>query len=326
YMHTTGASAFFVVIYLHMFRGLLYGSYKAPRELVWIFGMAIYLLLMAEAFMGYLLPWGQMSYWGAQVIISLFSAIPGIGPDLAQWVRGDFLISGITLNRFFALHVVALPIVILALVVLHIIALHEVGSNNPDGIEIKQKKDETGKPLDGIAFHPYYTVKDLVGIAVFLFVFSVVVFYFPEGGGYFIERPNFEPANPLKTPDHIAPVWYFTPFYAILRAITFSLFGLDAKFLGVVCMGAAIAVLFVLPWLDRSPVRSMRYKGWMSKVMLLLFCISFVILGILGVLPSTTGRTILAQVCTAIYFAFFLLMPLYTKLEKTKPVPERVTG
>ncbi len=262
-----------------MFRGLLYGSYKAPRELVWIFGMAIYLLLMAEAFMGYLLPWGQMSYWGAQVIISLFSAIPGIGPDLAQWVRGDFLISGITLNRFFALHVVALPIVILALVVLHIIALHEVGSNNPDGIDIKQKKDETGKPLDGIAFHPYYTVKDLVGIAVFLFVFSVVVFYFPEGGGYFIERPNFEPANPLKTPDHIAPVWYFTPFYAILRAITFSLFGLDAKFLGVVCMGAAIAVLFVLPWLDRSPVRSMRYKGWMSKVMLLLFCISFVIFG-----------------------------------------------
>ena len=260
YMHTTGASAFFVVIYLHMFRGLLYGSYKAPRELVWIFGMAIYLLLMAEAFMGYLLPWGQMSYWGAQVIISLFSAIPGIGPDLAQWVRGDFLISGITLNRFFALHVVALPIVILALVVLHIIALHEVGSNNPDGIEIKQKKDETGKPLDGIAFHPYYTVKDLVGIAVFLFVFSVVVFYFPEGGGYFIERPNFEPANPLKTPDHIAPVWYFTPFYAILRAITFSLFGLDAKFLGVVCMGAAIAVLFVLPWLDTSKVRSARFR------------------------------------------------------------------
>ena len=311
YMHTTGASAFFVVIYMHMFRGLMYGSYKAPRELVWIFGMTIYLALMAEAFMGYLLPWGQMSYWGAQVIISLFSAIPGIGPDLAQ---------------FFALHVVALPIVILALVVLHIIALHEVGSNNPDGIDIKQKKDETGKPLDGIAFHPYYTVKDLVGIAVFLFVFCVVVFYFPEGGGYFIEKPNFEPANPLKTPDHIAPVWYFTPFYAILRAITFSLFGLDAKFLGVVCMGAAIAVLFVLPWLDRSPVRSMRYKGWMSKVMLLLFSISFIILGVLGVLPSTEGRTILAQVCTAIYFAFFLLMPIYTKLEKTKPVPERVTG
>ncbi|CEP36624.1 MULTISPECIES: cytochrome b [unclassified Halomonas] len=326
YMHTTGASAFFLVVYLHMFRGLLYGSYKAPRELVWVFGMTIYLVLMAEAFMGYLLPWGQMSYWGAQVIISLFSAIPAIGPDLAQWVRGDFLISGITLNRFFALHVVALPIVILALVVLHIIALHEVGSNNPDGIDIKQKKDEAGIPLDGIPFHPYYTVKDLVGVAVFLFVFCVVVFYFPEGGGYFIERPNFDQANPLQTPDHIAPVWYMTPFYAILRAITFSVFGLDAKFLGVIFMGAAIAILFVLPWLDRSPVRSMRYKGWMSRVMLLLFAISFVILGVLGVLPSTEGRTLLAQACTVIYFAFFVLMPFYTKLEKTKPVPERVTG
>mgnify|MGYP000094255593 CR=1 FL=1 len=326
YMHSTGASAFFVVVYLHMFRALLYGSYQKPRELLWLIGMGIYLALMAEGFFGYLLPWGNMSFWGAQVILNLPAALPVIGDGLAEWVRGDYIISGITLNRFFALHVVAIPLVLVGLVFMHIVALHHVGSNNPDGIEIKQKKDETGKPLDGIAFHPYYTVKDLVGIAVFLFVFSVVVFYFPEGGGYFIERPNFEPANPLKTPDHIAPVWYFTPFYAILRAITFSLFGLDAKFLGVVCMGAAIAVLFVLPWLDRSPVRSMRYKGWMSKVMLLLFCISFVILGILGVLPSTTGRTILAQVCTAIYFAFFLLMPLYTKLEKTKPVPERVTG
>ena len=328
YMHSTGASAFFVVIYLHMFRALLYGSYKAPRELVWIFGMTIYLLLMAEAFMGYLLPWGQMSYWGAQVIISLFATIPFIGPDLAQWIRGDFLISGITLNRFFALHVVALPIVILALVVLHIIALHEVGSNNPDGINIKDKKDEAGKPLDGIPFHPYYTVKDLVGIAIFLFVFAVVVFYFPEGGGYFLERPNFEPANPMVTPDHIAPVWYFTPFYAILRAITFdiSFLGLKAEFLGVLFMGGAIAVLFVLPWLDRSPVRSMRYKGWMSKTMLAIFALSFVVLGVLGAIPGTPIRTAVAQLCTVLYFAFFLLMPFYSKLEKTKPVPERVTG
>ncbi|MGP9567714.1 cytochrome b [Halomonas sp. AOP5-B2-8] len=326
HMHTTGASALFIVVYLHMFRGLLYGSYKAPRELVWIFGMSIYLVLMAEAFMGYLLPWGQMSYWGAQVITSLFSSIPGLGADLAQWIRGDYLISGITLNRFFALHVIALPLVILALVVLHIIALHEVGSNNPDGIDIQQRKDGAGVPLDGIPFHPYYTVKDLVGVAIFLFVFCVVVFYFPEGGGYFIENSNFEPANPLQTPDHIAPVWYFTPFYAILRAITFSVFGLEAKFLGIVFMGGAIAVLFVLPWLDRSPVRSMRYKGWMSKAMLLLFVVSFVLLGVLGVLPPTAGRTMLAQVCTFVYFAFFLLMPIYTKLEKTKPLPDRVSG
>lgn len=326
YMHSTGASAFFVVVYLHMFRGMMYGSYKAPRELVWIFGMCIYLALMAEAFMGYLLPWGQMSYWGAQVIISLFSAIPVIGADLAQWVRGDFLVSGITLNRFFALHVVALPIVILGLVVLHLIALHEVGSNNPDGIDIKAMKDEAGKPLDGIPFHPYYTVKDLFGVAVFLFVFCVVVFYFPEGGGYFIETPNFEPSDPLKTPEHIAPVWYFTPFYAMLRAVTFNLFGLDAKFWGVMVMGAAIAILFVLPWLDRSPVNSMRYKGWISKVMLLLFAISFVVLGVLGVSPATETRTTIAQVATLIYFAFFLLMPFYTRFERTKIVPRRVTG
>lgn len=326
YMHSTGASAFFVVVYLHMLRGMMYGSYRKPRELIWIFGMTIYLALMAEAFMGYLLPWGQMSYWGAQVIISLFGAIPLIGPDLAQWVRGDYLISGITLNRFFALHVVALPIVILALVVLHILALHEVGSNNPDGVEIKETLDENGIPKDGIPFHPYYTVKDIVGVAVFAFVFAIVVFYFPEMGGYFIEAPNFEPANPLKTPDHIAPVWYFTPFYAILRAITFSLFGLDAKFLGVVFMGAAIAILFVLPWLDRSPVKSIRYKGWMSKVALVLFCISFVVLGILGVLPSTPGRTLVAQIATAVYFLYFILMPFYTRIEKCKPVPERVTG
>ena len=326
YMHTTGASAFFVVIYLHMFRGLLYGSYKAPRELVWIFGMAIYLLLMAEAFMGYLLPWGQMSYWGAQVIISLFSAIPGIGPDLAQWVRGDFLISGITLNRFFALHVVALPIVILALVVLHIIALHEVGSNNPDGIEIKQKKDETGKPLDGIAFHPYYTVKDLVGIAVFLFVFSVVVFYFPEGGGYFIERPNFEPANPLKTPDHIAPVWYYGPYYAMLRAATLDII-MPAKAWGLVAMGGAIVILFVIPWLDRHPVRSIRYRGWLSKLFMTIFVLDFLMLGYFGTQPATPAKTMMAQFGTIYYFSYFLLiMPFVHKFEKSKPVPERVTG
>jgi ubiquinol-cytochrome c reductase cytochrome b subunit len=326
YLHSTGASAFFVVVYLHMFRGMMYGSYQKPRELVWLFGMTIYLALMAEAFMGYLLPWGQMSYWGAQVIVSLFGAIPVIGEDLQQWIRGDYLISGITLNRFFALHVIALPIVILGLVVLHIIALHEVGSNNPDGVDIKDKKDENGVPLDGIPFHPYYTVKDIVGVVVFLFVFCFVVFFFPEGGGYFLEKPNFEPANPLKTPEHIAPVWYFTPFYAILRAITFPLFGLDAKFWGVVAMGAAIAILFVLPWLDRSPVRSMRYKGWYSKIALLIFAVCFVILGILGAIPATPGRTLVAQICTALYFAYFILMPWYTRKEKTSPVPERVTG
>lgn len=326
YLHSTGASAFFVVVYLHMLRGIMYGSYRKPRELVWIFGMTIYLALMAEAFMGYLLPWGQMSYWGAQVIISLFGAIPVIGEDLQQWIRGDFLISGITLNRFFALHVIALPIVILALVVLHIIALHEVGSNNPDGVEIKDKKDENGVPLDGIPFHPYYTVKDIVGVVVFLFVFCTVVFFFPEGGGYFLEKPNFEPANALKTPDHIAPVWYFTPFYAMLRAVTFPMFGLDAKFWGVVVMGAAIAILFVLPWLDRSPVKSIRYKGWLSKLWLAILIVSFVILGVLGVLPATEGRTIVSQICTVLYFAYFILMPFYTRMERTKPVPERVTG
>ena len=323
YLHSTGASMFFVVVYLHMLRGLMYGSYQKPRELVWLFGMLIYLILMAEAFMGYLLPWGQMSYWGAQVIISLFGAIPFIGPDLAQWVRGDYLISGITLNRFFALHVIALPIVLLGLVVLHIIALHEVGSNNPDGIDIKKLKDENGKPLDGIAFHPYYTVKDIVGVVVFLFVFCTIVFFFPEMGGFFLEHPNFEVANPLKTPDHIAPVWYFTPFYAILRAVP-AIAG--SAFPGVLAMGAAIAVLFVLPWLDRSPVRSIRYKGWMSKLWLVIFCVCFVILGILGAIPSTPIRTLVSQICTVLYFAFFFLMPFYTRMEKTKPVPERVTG
>ncbi len=323
YMHSTGASAFFAVVYLHMLRGMMYGSYRKPRELVWLFGMTIYLALMAEAFMGYLLPWGQMSYWGAQVIVSLFSAVPVIGPDLAEWIRGDYLISGITLNRFFSLHVIALPIVLLALVVLHIIALHEVGSNNPDGVEIKDKKDENGVPLDGIPFHPYYTVKDIVGVVVFLFVFCVIIFFFPEGGGYLIEAPNFEPANPLKTPAHIAPVWYFTPFYAMLRAIP-PIAG--SQFPGVVVMGGAIAILFVLPWLDRSPVKSIRYKGMISKVMLVIFCISFVILGYLGVVASTPTRTLVAQICTALYFAYFFLMPFYTKMESTKPVPERVTG
>lgn len=319
YLHSTGASAFFVVVYLHMFRGLMYGSYQKPRELIWIFGMTIYLALMAEAFMGYLLPWGQMSYWGAQVIVNLFGAIPYIGEDLSLWIRGDYLISGITLNRFFALHVVALPIVILALVVLHILALHTVGSNNPDGIEIKKNKDENGIPKDGIPFHPFYSVHDVVGIVVFLFVFCGVVFFFPEMGGYFIEKPNFEPANPLKTPDHIAPVWYFTPFYAMLRAVP------DA-FLGVLVMGGAIAILFVLPWLDRSPVKSIRYKGWMTKLALASFVVSFVVLGYLGVVVATPGRTLLAQVLTLIYFGFFLLMPWYSKVDKTKPVPERVTG
>ncbi|MFP3850178.1 cytochrome b [Pseudomonas sp. W5-01] len=318
-LHSTGASAFFIVIYLHMFRGLLYGSYQKPRELVWVFGMLIYLALMAEAFTGYLLPWGQMSYWGAQVIISLFGAIPLIGGDLAQWIRGDYLVSGITLNRFFALHVVALPIVIVGLVVLHILALREVGSNNPDGIDIKKYKDENGNPLDGIPFHPYYTVKDLLGVVVFLLIFCSVVFFFPEMGGYFLEKANFELANPLKTPEHIAPVWYFTPFYAILRAI-------PDKLLGVMAMGAAIALLFVLPWLDRSPVKSMRYKGWLSRLWLLLFCASFGTLGVLGVLPPSPGRALLSQVCTFLYFAYFILMPFYTRMERTKPVPDRVTG
>lgn len=317
YLHSTGASAFFIVIYLHMFRSLLYGSYQKPRELVWVFGMSIYLLLMAEAFMGYLLPWGQMSYWGAQVIISLFGAIPIVGADLAQWIRGDYLVSGVTLNRFFALHVVALPLLIVALVVLHILALHEVGSNNPDGIDIKRLRDADGKPLDGIAFHPYYTVKDLLGVAVFLFVFSVVVFFFPQMGGYFLEPANFEPANVLKTPEHIAPVWYFTPFYAILRAV-------PDKLMGVCAMGLAIAIVFVLPWLDRSPVKSMRYKGWLSRAALALFCVAFVALGYLGMQPATAATTWAARVCMVLYFGYFLAMPLYTRREITWPVPDRI--
>ncbi len=324
YMHSTGASAFFAVVYLHMFRGLMYGSYKAPRELVWIFGMAIYLVLMAEAFLGYVLPWGQMSYWGAQVIVSLFGAIPVVGDDLVQWIRGDYLISGITLNRFFSLHVVALPIVLLALVVLHLLALHEVGSNNPDGVDIKKNKDENGIPKDGVPFHPFYTVHDLVGITVFLFVFCVIMFFMPEMGGFFLEYANFEEANNLKTPEHIAPVWYFTPFYAILRAVTFDIGPLNSKFLGFVAMAAAIAILFVLPWLDKSPVRSMRYKGNFSRIALLVFAASFVILGYLGVKAPTPGRTVLAQICTLIYFAYFIGMPYWTRREATRPEPERV--
>jgi len=323
YMHSTGASAFFVVVYLHMFRGLMYGSYKAPRELVWIFGMTIYLALMAEAFMGYVLPWGQMSYWGAQVIVSLFGAIPVVGEDLVQWIRGDFLISGATLNRFFSLHVVALPIVILALVVLHILALHEVGSNNPDGVEIKKNKDENGIPLDGVPFHPFYTVHDLVGVCVFLFVFCFIMFFMPEMGGFFLEYANFEEANGLKTPSHIAPVWYFTPFYAILRAVTIDIGPLSSKLLGFMAMGGAIAILFVLPWLDKSPVKSIRYKGRFSQVMLMVFAASFCILGYLGVKAPTEGRTILSQVCSVIYFAYFLTMPWWSAREKCLPEPTR---
>lgn len=319
YMHSTGASAFFVVVYLHMFRGLLYGSYKKPRELVWLFGMAIYLVLMAEGFFGYLLPWGNMSYWGAQVILNLAGAVPIVGNELVTWVRGDYLISGITLNRFFALHVVALPLVLVALVFMHLVALHHVGSNNPDGVDIKKVKGDDGVPLDGIPFHPYYTVHDLVGIVVFLFIFSLVLFFFPDGGGYFLERPNFEPANQLKTPEHIAPVWYYTPFYAILRAV-------PSKLGGVIAMGAAIAILFVLPWLDRSPVRSMRYKGIHSKIWLALFAVSFVVLGVLGAIPAGPVETLLARIFTVIYFLFFLLMPFYTSMETVKPVPDRVTG
>ncbi|AKH20900.1 cytochrome b [Sedimenticola thiotaurini] len=321
YMHSTGASAFFIVIYLHMFRGLIYGSYRAPRELLWIIGVVLYVLMMATAFMGYLLPWGQMSYWGAQVIINLFSAVPVIGPDLGVWIRGDYVISDATLNRFFALHFL-LPFLLAAVVFIHIVALHKVGSNNPDGIEIKKNKDENGIPKDGIPFHPYYSVKDTVGVAGFLFLFAAVIFFAPEMGGYFLEPPNFDPANPLKTPEHIAPVWYFTPFYAILRAVP-SVAG--SAFPGVVAMGAAIVVLFFLPWLDRSPVKSVRYKGPIVKGAIAMFVVVFVLLGWLGTQAATPLLTLLAQICTVLYFAFFLLMPIYSKLDKTKPVPERVT-
>ncbi|MEI6302124.1 MAG: cytochrome bc complex cytochrome b subunit [Betaproteobacteria bacterium] len=335
YMHSTGASMFFLVVYLHMFRAMLYGSYRKPRELLWIFGMLIYLVLMGEAFFGYLLPWGQMSFWGAQVIVNLFGAVPFIGPDLSLWIRGDYVVSDATLNRFFAFHVIALPLVLLGLVAAHLIALHEVGSNNPDGIEIKDKKDANGVPLDGIPFHPYYTVKDSFGAVVFLIVFSLILFFAPEMGGYFLEANNFLPADPLKTPLHIAPVWYFTPYYSILRAVP-PLF--DSQFPGVVAMGAATMIFFAMPWLDRSPVKSVRYKGPIFKAALAVFVVVFLILGYLGTeatnvwgqagawLGGAERATVVARICTVIYFLFFLLMPWYTKIDSVKPVPERVTG
>ena len=318
YMHSTGASAFFIVIYLHMYRAMLYGSYKRPRELLWIIGMLIYFTLMGEAFFGYLLPWGQMSYWGAQVIISLFGALPIVGDELALWIRGDFVVSDVTLNRFFSLHVIAFPLVLCGLVGAHLIALHEVGSNNPDGIEIKNYKDADGIPLDGIPFHPYYTVKDIVGVVVFLIIFCAVVFFKPEMGGYFLEANNFIPADPLKTPEHIAPVWYFTPFYAILRAV-------PSQVGGVIAMGAATLLFCFLPWLDRSPVKSIRYRGRNYKIALALFTVSFIALGWLGLQAATTIHTWMTRLFAVIYFLFFLLMPFYTVSDNDKPVPDRVT-
>ena len=341
YMHSTGASMFFIVVYLHMFRGVIYGSYRNPRELLWLFGVAIFLCLMGEAFFGYLLPWGQMSYWGAQVIVNLFSAIPFIGPDLSEWLRGDYLVSDATLNRFFAFHVIALPLVLLGLVAAHLIALHEVGSNNPDGVEIKAKKDKkTGIPLDGIPFHPYYTVKDMVGVVVFLIVFAVIICFAPEMGGYFLEANNFVPANPMVTPAHIAPVWYFTPYYSILRAVPPVM---NSQFPGVAAMGLSVMVFALLPWLDRSPVKSIRYRGTLYKKWLALFLVSFFVLGYLGTVPTNVWgqlgdwsngialidtkerATWVARIFTAIYFAFFILMPWYTAKDKTLAVPERVT-
>jgi ubiquinol-cytochrome c reductase cytochrome b subunit len=334
YIHSTGASAFFIVVYLHMFRGLLYGSHRQPRELVWIFGMLIYLCLMAEAFFGYLLPWGQMSYWGAQVIVNLFSSIPFVGPDIALWIRGDYVVSDATLNRFFAFHVIAIPLVLLALVVVHLLALHDVGSNNPDGVEIKKKKGPDGHPLDGIPFHPYYTVKDIVGVVVFLAIFAFVMFFVPNGGGYFLEANNFVPANPLQTPAEIAPVWYFTPYYTILRAVP-PMF--NSQFPGVIAMGAAVVIFFFLPWLDRSPAKSIRYRGPLFKTALAIFVISFFVLGYLGTVPTNAWgqfgdwlgdaqrATVVGRIFGTIYFLFFLLMPWYTSRDKTRPVPDRVT-
>lgn len=362
YMHSTGASMFFVVVYLHMTRALIYGSYRKPRELVWIFGVGIFLALMAEAFFGYLLPWGQMSYWGAQVIVNLFAAIPFIGPELAIWIRGDYVVSDATLNRFFSLHVIAIPLVLVGLVAAHIIALHEVGSNNPDGIEIKEKKDKYGRPLDGIPFHPYYTVHDILGVAGFLIVFFAIVFFAPEMGGFFIEYNNFLPADPLKTPEHIAPVWYFTPFYSMLRATTDEftwvlaggsaiaalvmffkckgsakiivpviLLGLavtlrliDAKFWGVVVMGGAVVLLFFLPWLDYSPVKSIRYRPGWHKWIYGIFFVNFIILGYLGTQMPTDIFNLMSQIGTVIYLAFFFLMPVWSRMGTFKPVPDRV--
>jgi ubiquinol-cytochrome c reductase cytochrome b subunit len=364
YMHSTGASMFFVVVYLHMFRGLIYGSYQKPRELIWIFGCTIFLLLMAEAFLGYLLPWGQMSYWGAQVIINLFAAIPLIGPDLALWLRGDYVVGDATLNRFFSLHVIALPLVLVGLVAAHIIALHEVGSNNPDGIDIKKNLDASGKPVDGIPFHPYYSVHDIMGLGVFLMIFAAIVFFAPEMGGYFLEANNFIPADPLQTPSHIAPVWYFTPFYSMLRATTtpfliplwilcavilgmviksskdirvkgvcagilaalaLGFYALDAKFWGVVIMGGTVVILFFLPWLDKSPVRSIRYRPDFHKYIYGIFIVSFVILGYLGIKPPSPLFEKISQICTIYYLAFFFAMPWWSKMGTFKPVPDRVT-
>ena len=319
YIHSTGASFFFIAIYLHMFRALLYGSYRRPRELLWVFGMLLFTVLMAEAFMGYLLPWGQMSYWGAQVIISLFGAIPYIGDDLALWIRGDYVVADATLNRFFAFHVIAFPLILMGLVAMHLVSLHKVGSNNPDGIEIKAKKDEKGIPLDGIPFHPYYTVKDMIGVVGFLFLFAAAIFYAPEMGGWFLEKDNFIPANPLKTPEHIAPLWYFTPFYAILRAV-------PDKFLGVMAMGASIGVLFILPWLDRSPVSSIRYRGPIFKTALATFTVSFIALAYLGTVNATATATLFSRIFSVLYFAFFLLMPFYSRMDKTTAPPDRVTS
>jgi ubiquinol-cytochrome c reductase cytochrome b subunit len=318
YMHSTGASFFFIVVYLHMFRAFLYGSYKAPRELLWLFGMVVYLALMAEAFMGYVLPWGNMSFWGAQVIVNIFGTVPVIGPGLVEWIRGDYGIADATLNRFFSLHVVAVPLVLLLLVALHLVALRQNGSNNPDGIEIKAKLGADGKPLDGIPFHPYYTVKDLVGVGLFLVAFAIVVFFVPTFGGLFLEAPNFEPANPLSTPEHIAPSWYFTPFYAILRAM-------PNPGLGAFAMAMSLVVLIVLPWLDRSPVKSTRYRPLRWKIALAVFVISFVALGYLGLQPADGLYVLLARLFTGTYFAFFILMPFYTRGESTSRVPERVT-
>jgi ubiquinol-cytochrome c reductase cytochrome b subunit len=366
YMHSTGASAFFICVYLHMYRGLIYGSYKKPRELIWIFGCAIFLCLMAEAFMGYLLPWGQMSYWGAQVIINLFAAIPFIGPDLSLLIRGDYVVGDATLNRFFSFHVIAVPLVLLGLVVAHLLALHDIGSNNPDGVEIKATPDpKTGIPLDGIPFHPFYTVHDIYAVSIFLLIFSAVLFLAPEGGGYFLEYNNFIPADPLKTPLHIAPVWYFTPYYSMLRAVTddfvwvfvgitgiagvlaylkggltgvwkfaplvaalvlcFLLKTFDAKFWGVVVMGVAVMILFPLPWLDRSPVKSIRYRPSWNRVLLSIFVVNFVVLGYLGIKPPSVVGTLVSQIGTLFYFGFFVLMPWWSRIGEFKAVPERIT-
>jgi len=332
YLHSVGASVLFIVVYLHMFRGLLYGSHRSPRELIWLLGMLLYVTLMAEAFFGYLLPWGNMSYWGAQVIISLFGAVPGIGPGLSEWIRGDFVVSDATLNRFFAFHVILVPLLLSLLVYLHIVALHKVGGNNPDGIDIKKNKDASGKPLDGIAFHPYYTIKDNLGVAVMMTALLAVVFFVPELGGWFLEKDNFAPADVLQTPPDIVPLWYLTPYYSILRAVTFEWLPGGAKLWGVLAMGAAIVVLFFLPWLDRSPVRSIRYRGWMYKTALTLFVVTFVMLGYLGTRnPSHVDLVLLknvtwSQIGLVVYFAFFLLMPIYTRMDRTKPEPDRVTG